>query len=254
MQTEIAEEARLARAIDAIHVRFGEQALVRAARLPEAQPWSTGLGELDRLTGIGGLPGGRVSVLQGRLGSGKLTLALALLARATRELAQAVVVDPGVGFDPWALEPMNPELSSLAIVRPPDAAAAGEAAVALARAGAGLLLVLGTLPEPALAPLESAAARSGSLVVVTADAREAALAHAASLVLGVERTAWLRESGELVGLQSCVTCLKNKLAPPGAATELEIRYPLGARVFPERAVGIVQYEGARQWVVRTAVG
>lgn len=254
MQTEIAEEARLARAIDAIHVRFGEQALVRATRLPEAHPWATGLAELDRLTGIGGLPGGRVSVLQGPLGSGKLTIALALLARATRELAQAVVVDHGLGFDPWALEPMNPDLSSLAIVRPPDAAAAGEAAVALARAGAGLLLVLGALPESALAPLESAAARSGSLVVTTAEAREAALAHAASLVLGVERTAWLRESGELVGLQACVTCLKNKVAPPGAATELEIRYPLGARVFPERPIGIVQYEGARQWVVRTAVG
>lgn len=253
MQTEPGA-ARLSRAIDAISVRFGEQALVRATRLPSARPWATGIGELDRLTGISGLPAGRLSVLEGPAGSGKLTIALALLARATRELARAVVVDPGVGFDPWALEPMDPDLSSLAVVRPAGAGAAGEAAVALARAGTGLLLLLGGLPEAALVPLESAAARSGSLVLAVAGAREAALAHASSLTLGVERTAWLRERGQLVGLQSRVTCLKNRVGAPGAATELEIRYPLGARVFPERPVAIVQYEGARQWVVRTAVG
>lgn len=253
MQTE---EARLSRAVDAIHVRFGEHALVRATRLPAAEPWSTGVGELDRLTGIRGLPRGRVSVLQGATGSGKLTIALALLARATHELASTVVVDNGIGFDPWALEPMDPDLSALAVVRPPEATAAGDAALALARAGVGMLLLLGEVPEVALGPLESAAARSGCLVVAVADERRLPLAHASSLTLGVERTAWLRESGELVGLQACVTCLKNKLAPPGAATELEVRYPLGARVFPEKPIAehIVQYEGVRQWVVRTAVG
>ena len=254
MQTQSPDGARLARAIDAIHLRFGEQALVRANRLPEAEPWSTGIAELDRLTGIRGLPGGRVSVLEGATGSGKVTIALALVARATRELATAVVVDHAFGFDPWALEPMDPDLRALAVVRPPDAAAAGEAAVAVARAGTGLLLLLGDVPEAAVSPLESAAARSGSVVIAVADGREAPLAHASSLTLGVERSGWLREAGELVGLQARVTCLKNKLAAPGAATELEVRYPLGARVFPERPIGIVQYEGDSRWVVRTAVG
>lgn len=252
MQTE----SRLSHAIDAIHVRFGEQSLVRANRLPVAEPWPTGVGELDRLTGVGGLPKGRLSVLEGAAGSGKLTLALWLLARATRELACSVVIDHGIGFDPWALEPMNPELSGLAVVRPPDAAAAGEAAVALARAGAGMLLLLGEMPEPALGPLESAASRSGSLVVAASDGRQPPLAHASSLTLGVERVDWLHESGELVGIRTCVTCLKNKLAAPGASTEIDIHYPLGARLFPMRPVTerLVQYEGARQWVVRTAVG
>lgn len=253
MQTE---QTRLERAVDAIHVRFGEQSLVRATRLPPTEPWSTGIGDVDRLTGIHGLPRGRVSVLQGAAGSGKLTIALALLARATRELAGSVVVDHGIGFDPWALEPMNPELSELAVVQPTDATTAGEAAVALARAGAGMLLLLGDLPEPALGPLESAAARSGSLVLAVADMRQLPLAHASSLTLGVSRSGWIRESGELVGLQACITCVKNKLASPGASTELEVRYPLGARVFPERPIEehIVQHEGVRQWVVRTAVG
>src|SRR5262249_59637384 len=84
-------QSDLQRAIDAIHVRFGEQALVRAARLPDVQPWSTGLSAVDRLSGIGGLPRGRVSVLQGPPGSGKLSLGLDLLAHAIRDHSQAVV-------------------------------------------------------------------------------------------------------------------------------------------------------------------
>ncbi|MEP7105901.1 MAG: hypothetical protein ABI838_08645, partial [Chloroflexota bacterium] len=167
--------AQLQHAIDQVHLRFGEQALLRATRLPPAEPWPSGLAEIDRLTGIQGLPKGRLSVLQGATGSGKLTLGLALLARATRELAQSVVIDHRVGFDPWAMAPLAPDLRALTLVRPPDAEAAGEAAVALARAGAGFLLLLAELPENALAPLESAAARSGALVVACAHHREAAL-------------------------------------------------------------------------------
>jgi RecA/RadA recombinase len=246
--------AQLQHAIDKVHLRFGEQALLRATRLPPAEPWPSGLAEVDRLTGIRGLPKGRLSVLQGPTGSGKLTLALSFLARATRELAQSVVIDHRVGFDPWPMAPMNPDLRALALVKPPDAATAGEAAVALARAGAGFLLLLGELPENALAPLESAAARSGSLVVACANARDAALAHASSLTLGLEHAGWLYDRDQLVGLRTQVTCLKNKLAAPGAATELEIRYPLGATRFPDKPLAIVFNEGVKPWVVRTAVG
>ena len=57
------------------------------------------------------------------------------------------------GFDPWALQPRDPDLSALAVVRPPNPSAAGEAAVALARADASFLLLLDPLPESALAPL-----------------------------------------------------------------------------------------------------
>src|SRR5690349_11730504 len=127
--------AQLQHAIDKVHLRFGEQALLRATRLPPADPWPSGLAEIDRLTGIHGLPKGRLSVLQGATGSGKLTLALAFLARASRDLAQSVVIDHQVGFDAWALQAHGPNLRALTLVRPPDSGTAGEAAVALARAG-----------------------------------------------------------------------------------------------------------------------
>lgn len=222
---------KLQHAIGAIHVRFGGHALVHAGRLSAARPWPTGQPAVDRLSGIGGLPRGRVSVLQGALGSGKLSLALALLARATREHAHAVVIDhPSRRFDPWIPDRLGADLDALTVVRPPTSAVAGEAAVALARAGTGFGLVLDELPEPALAPLESAAARSGSLVLVVAGGEQRALAHASSLTLELERVGWVPERGRHVGPRSMVRCVKNKLAAPGAEAELVLRYPVGPRL------------------------
>src|SRR5437899_10984196 len=87
-------------AIEAIRVRFGSQALTRAAELPPPPPWPSGT-PLDRLTGIGGLPCGRLTVLAGSGTCGKHTLGLALLAAATNQFAHAIVIDPSGAFDPW---------------------------------------------------------------------------------------------------------------------------------------------------------
>lgn len=243
MQTE-----KLQRALGAIHVRFGEQALMRANRLPPAKPWLTGLFGVDHLCGIGGLPRGRISVLQGAPGSGRLSLALALLAQATHQFARVVVIDLDSGLDPWTLERLGADLGAMTLVRPPTRVAAGEAAVALARAGVGWLLVLGDLPEPALASLESAAARSGCLVIAVdepmgvARLREAreALSFASSLTLELERMRWVKEQGQVVGIRSRVTCVKNKLAAPGSQVDLELRYPRGSRVAAGEVLRVVQ--------------
>jgi recombination protein RecA len=250
----------LQRAINAIHVRFGDQALVRATRLADVQPWPTGLSAVDRLSGIGGLPRGRVSVLQGPPGSGKLSLGLDLLAHATRDLSQAVVLDLRGGFDPWILQPRDPDFSSLAVVRPPNPSAAGEAAVAMARAGASLLLLLDPLPESALAPLESAAAHSSCAVVAVDEGSDRALAHASSLTLGFERIRWVWDRNLLVGLRARLVCLKNKLAAPGAVAEVEVRYGLGAMLFTAEPVREMSETAEReilelpQWRARSAAG
>src|SRR5258707_14500665 len=167
--------------ISTIRVRFGSQALTRAAEMPPPQPWPS-CTELDRLTGIGGLPRGRLVLLTGSGTCGKLTLALGLLATATREFAHAVVIDPRGDFDPWALLPFDPELSSLTVVRlDPDSS--GEAATALARAGAGFILLMGEIPEQWLGPIEAGAKRSGAGIVGGIDAPRRAFAPAPSLSL-----------------------------------------------------------------------
>jgi RecA/RadA recombinase len=227
------QEAQLDHAISTIRVRFGSQSLTRAAELPPPQPWPSGT-PLDRLSGIEGLPRGRLTLLVGSGTCGKVTLALDLLAAATREFAHAVVIDTGGGFkqgnfDPWALLPFDPQLRSLTVVRlDPDPS--GEAATALVRAGAGFILLMGEIPEPWLGPLEAGANRSGTVMVGVVDAPGRALAHASSLSLGFSRVDWMWERGQLVGLHAIARCLKNRVAPPLGESELEIRYPLGPQL------------------------
>src|SRR5438270_9139106 len=221
------QEVALETAINSIRVRFGSQALTRAAELPPPQPWSSGT-PVDRLTGISGLPRGRLSLLTGNGTCGKLTLALALLARATHEFAHATVIDGG-GFDAWTLLPFSPELGALTVVGAPAPEIAGEAAATLARAGTGFLLLMSDVPEHWLGPLESAANRSGTVVVGVIDAPSRALAHASSFSLGFSRSDWIWERGQLVGLRASARCIKHRVAPPLSETELEIRYPLSAQ-------------------------
>jgi RecA/RadA recombinase len=235
------QETQLDHAISAIRVRFGSQALTRAAQLPPPQPWPS-CTPLDRLTGIGGLPCGRLTLLTGSGTCGKLTLALAMLAGATHKFAHAVVIDKG-GFDPWALLPFDPDLSSLTVVRA-DFEPAGEAAAALAKAGAGFLLLMGEVPEPWLGPLEAGANRSGTVVVGVVDSPGRAFAHASSLSLGFSRTKWIYEREQLVGLRTLTRCLKNRVAPPLGESELEIRYPLGAKLFLDHPVSEVPLQVA----------
>src|SRR5205823_1877422 len=211
---------QLDHAIEAIRVRFGSQALTRAAELPPPPRWPSGT-PLDRLTGIGGLPCGRLTLLTGSGTCGKLSLALSLLAGATHEFAHAVVIDLAAGFDPRALLPFEPESGPLTVVRPPALDAAGEAASTLARAGAGFILLMGEVPEPWLGPLESGANRSGTVVVAVVDSPGRAFAHASSLSLGFLRTGWVWERGQLVGLRTLARCTKNRVAPPLGETKLE---------------------------------
>jgi hypothetical protein len=222
----------LDRAIQTIHLRFGSQALRRADSLPAPAPWQAEIDAVDHLTGIGGLPRGRLTVLFGTGTCGKLSVALALLARATHHFAHSIVVDHQLGFDPWALLPLQPKLDNLSVVRTPEEEAAGEAATALARAGVGFLL-LPPLPEAWLDRLEAAAARSGCVVVVVADAVPQALAHASSLTFSLQRSDWIWERGQLAGLRAWLRCVKNKVGVPGLEAEVEVRYPVGPNVFTD---------------------
>src|SRR3989449_1594464 len=234
------QEQTLQVAIDSIRVRFGSHALTRAAELPPTQPWSSGT-PVDHLTGIGGLPRGRVALFTGSGTSGKLTLGLALLASATRAFAPAVVIDGG-GFDPSTLTSFSPEPGALTVVRAPAPEIAGEAAAILARAGAGFLLLMSEIPEHWLGPLESGANRSGTVIVGVVDTPSRALAHASSFSLGFSRSEWIWDRGQLVGLRTSARCVKNRVAPPLGETELEICYLLRVQYVPEAPIQATEME------------
>ena len=234
-----AQPTSLDHAIEAIRVRFGSQALTRAAELTPPPPWPSRT-PLDGLTGIGGLPKGRLTLLTGSGTCGKLTLALALLAGATHEFAHAMVLDPRGEFDPWSLLAFEPDLNALTVVRPPTTDATGEAAATLARAGSGFILLMGEVPEPWLGPMEAGANRSGTVMVGVVEAPGRAFAHASSLSLGFFRSGWIWERGQLVGLRSVARCTKNRVAPPIGESELMIRYPIGTQLFGARPVAAVR--------------
>ena len=231
------QEVALESAISSIRVRFGSQALTRAAELPLPRPWPSET-PLDGLTGIGGVPQGRLTLLTGSGTCGKLTLALAMLAHATHAFAHAVIVDGG-GFDLSSLTPFSPELGALTVVRAPAPEIAGEAAATLARAGVGFLLLMCDVPEHWLGPLESGANRSGSVVVEVVDTPDRALAHASSFSVAFTRNDWIWQRGQLVGLRAAARCTKNRVAPPLGQAELEIRYPLGTQRLGDYRPGVV---------------
>jgi hypothetical protein len=71
------------------------------------------------------------------------------------------------------------------------------------------------------------------------EAREA-LAFASSLTLELERMRWVKEQGQVAGIRSRVTCVKNKLAAPGSQVDLELRYPRGSRVAVGELLRVVE--------------
>ena len=94
------------------------------------------LPELDRATGFGGVPCGKLTEITGLASSGKLTLALRALATAVRAGGVAAYIDLPGTFYPPAAAAMGIDLERLVVVRPKDEAAAVKAGCAGAADGA----------------------------------------------------------------------------------------------------------------------
>src|SRR5438132_12071140 len=106
---------RLQQAITLLQTRVGNAAPRPAGPPCPARP--TGIPELDALTGIGGWPVGRLSLLAGPRGSGKRTLAQRSIAAASREGTVAYVDIPG-RLDPEFLSRFDARIDHLLVDRP----------------------------------------------------------------------------------------------------------------------------------------
>lgn len=221
---------RLQQAITVLQSRFGSAAPRPAA--PPSPSRSSGIPELDELTGIGGWPVGRLSLLAGARGSGKRTLAQQSLAASSREGPVAYIDIPG-RLDPEFLSRLNARLDRLLIVRPKTVGEAMSAVRVLARSGVDFVAI--DLPPGRSAGLDSelplllhriAEADCTLLLIHDVDADDA-LRYYASLIVGLQRSAWLIGSdGDLRGLQVDATVVKNRLAPPGRRGTWSVRYPI----------------------------
>ena len=200
----------------------------------------TGFPQLDEALGIGGLAKGRVTELIGPATSGKTTLALQFLAAAQANGSQVGYLDQACSFDPDYAYQCGVDLARLLVLSPQDWREALAMAEALVGSGGLCALVFDGLDalwsDPDAAPqiaaclnrLAAPLARSGTvLVFLHAPATGgspalSALAHHATLRLGVTRELWLRRSGDVQGYQVRVEVLKNRLGPAGRVVAMAI--------------------------------
>jgi recombination protein RecA len=248
----------------------------------------TGSLSLDIALGIGGLPRGRVVEIYGPESSGKTTLALHCLAEAQKKGGICAFIDAEHALDPIYARKLGVNVDELLISQPDAGEQALEIADTLVRSGAIDVLVIDSvaalvpraelegemgdsqpglqarLMSQALRKLTASINRSNTMVIFINQIRMKigvmygspetttggnALKFYASVRLDIRRIGVIKERDEVVGNQTRVKVVKNKLAPPFKQVEFDIMYGEGVSKVGEIIdlgvkAGVVEKSGA----------
>ena len=265
----MSKESKLEEAIASLNKTFGKGTVMpmnQSSAAERVDAISTGNAQIDALTGIGGVPCGRITEIYGPESGGKSTLCLQIIAQAQKAGGMAAYIDAENALDMTYAADLGVNVESLLVSQPSCGEEALEVALTLIQSGGVAVVVvdsvaalvprselegeigdaqmgvMGRMMGQAMRKTVKAVADSKCCLIFINQIRDKlgvmfgnpettpggkALKFYASLRMDVRRISQIKKSDNVIGAVTKIKTIKNKLAAPAKSCEVQLLYGRG---------------------------